>query len=431
MVTKLERIAEISANTRKPEFTSLYHHINEEMLKQCHRELDGNKAVGIDRVTKAKYEVNLEENISNLVKRLKNKSYKPLPSLRVFIPKGNGKTRPLGISAYEDKIVQLAVKKILEAIYEPKFLSNMYGFRPGCGCHDAIKEVYNRMHSGKINYVVDADIKGFFDHMNHDWIIKFLGVYIKDPNILWLIKKYLKAGVITDGVFQKSTDGSAQGNIMSPVIANIYMHNVLLLWYKFVISKEAKGDSFLVVYADDFIAGFQYKWEADKYYEQLKIRMAKFNLELEDSKSRLLEFGRFAESNRKARGEGKPETFDFLGFTFFCGKSRRGYPCVMLQTSRKKFRQKLKDTKKWLYDNRTMPVREMIKSLNLKLVGHYRYYGVSFNGKMITNFLHRVQQFLCKTLNRRSDMKSYNWDGYIEMLKYYPLAKPKIYFKLF
>lgn len=223
----------------------------------------------------------------------------------------------------------------------------MYGFRPRRGCHDAIKEIHNRMYSGKINYVVDADIKGFFDHMNHDWIMKFLGVYIKDPNILWLIRKYLKAGVITDGVFQESVDGSAQGNIMSPVIANIYMHNVLMLWYRIVFSKEIKGDSFLVVYADDFIAGFQYKWEAEKYYEQLKIRMAKFNLELEDSKSRLLELGKFAESNRKSRGEGKPETFDFLGFTFFCGRSRREYPCIMLQTSRKKFRQKLKDTKKW------------------------------------------------------------------------------------
>jgi group II intron reverse transcriptase/maturase len=431
MGTKLERIAEISAHTRRPEFTSLYHHINAEMLKQCHRELDGKKAVGIDKVTKAKYEVNLEENISNLVKRLKNKSYKPLPSLRVFIPKGNGKMRPLGISSYEDKIVQLAVKKILEAIYEPRFLRNMYGFRPRCGCHDAIKEVYNRMHSGKINYIVDADIKGFFNHMNHEWIMKFLGVYIKDPNILWLIKKYLKSGVMTDGVFQESMDGSVQGNIMSPIIANVYMHNVLILWYKIIFSKEIRGDSFLVAYADDFITGFQYKWEAKKYYGQLKIRMAKFNLELEDSKSRLLEFGKYAESNRRARGEGKPETFDFLGFTFFCGKSRRGYPCVKLKTSRKKFRQKLKNTKKWLYDNRTVPVKEMIKALNLKLVGHYRYYGVSFNGKMITNFLHRVQKFLCKTLNRRSDKKSYCWDGYTEMLKYYPLAKPKIYFKLF
>ncbi|MFL0248282.1 group II intron reverse transcriptase/maturase [Candidatus Clostridium stratigraminis] len=431
METKLGRIAEISVKTRKPEFTSLYHHINEDMLRKCHIELDGKKAVGIDRVTKAEYEVNLEENISNLVERLKNKAYKPLPSLRVFIPKGNGKVRPLGIASYEDKMVQLAVKKILEAIYEPRFLSNMHGFRPRRGCHSAIKEVYSRMYNGKINYIVDADIKGFFDNMSHEWIMKFLGVYIKDPNFLWLIKKYLKAGVVTDGVFDESTGGSAQGNIISPIIANIYMHNALMLWYKVVMAKDIKGDNFLTVYADDFIAGFQYKWEAEKYYDELKKRMGKFNLELEISKSRLLEFGKFAESNRKARGEGKPETFDFLGFTFYCGKSRRGYPCVMLQTSSKKFRQKLKDTKKWLYDNRTVPVKEMIKALNLKLVGHYRYYGVSFNGKRITNFLHRVQQFLCKTLNRRSDMKSYNWDGYTEMLKYYSLAKPKIYCKLF
>ena len=250
---------------RKPEFTSLYPHINDDMLRQCHKELDGNKAVGIDRVRKAKYGANLEENISNLVKRLKNKSYKPLPSLRVFISKGNGKMRPLGIASYEDKMVQLAVKKVLEAIYEPKFLGNMHGFRPRRSCHDAIKEVCTRMHHGKINYIVDADIKGFFDHLNHEWIMKFLGVYIKDPNLLWLIKKYLKAGVITDG--------SAQGNIISPIIANIYMHNVLMLWYKFIITKETNRDRFLTVYADDFIAGFQYKWEAEKYYDELKKRM--------------------------------------------------------------------------------------------------------------------------------------------------------------
>lgn len=293
------------------------------------------------------------------------------------------------------------------------------------------RKFITKLYYGKINYIIDADVKGFFDNMGHEWIMKFLGVYIKDPNLLWLIKKYLKAGVITDGVFDESTDGSAQGNIISPIIANIYMHNVLILWYKVILTKDTKGDNFLTVYADDFIAGFQYKWEAEKYYGELKKRMEKFNLEMEYSKSRLLEFGKFAESNRKARGEGKTETFDFLGFTFYCGKSQRGYPCVMLQTSRKKFRQKLKDTKKWLYENRTMLVKEMIKALNLKLIGHYRYYGVSFNGKMITNFLHRVQQFLCKTLNRRSDKKSYSWDGYIDMLKYYPLAKPKIYFKLF
>lgn len=309
METKLERIAEISANTRKPKFTSLYHHINEEMLKQC---------------------------------------------------------------------------------------------------HNAIKAAYDRIYQDKINYIVDADIKGFFDNMSHEWIMKFLGVYISDPNFLWLINKYLKAGVMTDGILEDSISGSAQGSIISPVIANVYMHNVLMLWYKFIVLNGIKGRSLLVAYADDFIAGFQYKWEAERYYIELKKRMAKFNLELEYSKSRLLEFGRFAEGNRKARGEGKPETFDFLGFTFYCGRSRRGYPCTMLKTSRKKFRQKLKNTKKWLYENRTMPVKLLIKSLNLKLIGHYRYYGISFNGKMITNFLHRVQQSLFKTLNRRSDKKSYS-----------------------
>lgn len=431
MGTKLERIAEISSHSRRPEFTSLYHHINAEMLIQCHKELDGKKAVGIDKVTKAEYETNLEENIANLVVRLKNKAYKPLPSLRVFIPKSNGKMRPLGIASYEDKIVQLAVKKILEAIYEPRFQNCMYGFRPNRGCHTAIKEAYQRMYNGKINYIVDADIKGFFDHMSHDWLMKFLNLYIKDPNLLWLIQRYLKAGVMTDGVYEESEEGSAQGNIISPILANIYMHNVLTLWYKIVIAKKTQGDNFLVVYADDFIAGFQYKWEAENYYTELKERMKKFNLELEESKSRLLEFGRYAESNRRKRGLGKPETFDFLGFTFYCGKSRKGNPCVMLRTSRKKIRQKLKDIKLWLYQNRTMPVKEMIKALNLKLVGHYRYYGISFNGKMITNYLHRVQQYLFKSLNRRSDKKSYSWDGYIEMLKYYPLAKPKIYCSLF
>lgn len=431
MGTKLERIAEMSAHSPRPEFTSLYHHINTEMLIQCHKELNGKKAVGIDKVTKAEYETNLEENIANLVVLLKNKAYKPLPSLRVLIPKSNGKMRPLGIASYEDKIVQLAVKKILEAIYEPRFQNCMYGFRPNRGCHTAIKEAYQRMYNGKINYIVDADIKGFFDHMSHDWLMKFLNLYIKDPNLLWLIQKYLKAGVMTDGVYEESEEGSAQGNIISPILANVYMHNVLTLWYRFLIAKKTQGDNFLVVYADDFIAGFQYKWEAENYYTELKERMEKFNLELEESKSSLLEFGRYAESNRRKRGLGKPETFDFLGFTFYCGKSRKGNPCVMLRTNRKKFRQKLKDTKLWLYQNRTMPVKEMIKALNLKLVGHYRYYGISFNGKMITNYLHRVQQFLFKSLNRRSDKKSYSWDGYIEMLKYYPLAKPKIYCSLF
>ena len=432
MGTKLERIMEISATTPKPEFTSLYHLINIEMLKQCHKELDGSKAVGIYKVTKAEYEEHLEDNLTNLVSKLKNKAYKPLPSLRVFIPKANGKKRPLGIASYEDKIVQLAVKKILEAIYEPRFLNCMYGFRPNRGCHDAIKEVQCQINNRCIKYVVDADIKGFFDHMSHEWMMEFLKLYIKDPNLLWLINKYLKAGVMTDGVFEETEEGSAQGNIISPILANIYMHNVLTLWYKFVIKGNTFGNSFLVVYADDFIAGFQYKEDAEIYYTLLKERLRKFNLELEESKSRLIEFGRYAETNSKRKYGKKPETFDFLGFTFYCGKGKRSRNfCVKLKTNRKKFQQKLKATKEWLYENRTMPVKEMISKLNLKLIGHYKYYGVSHNSAKIGAFLHFIQRYLYKVLNRRSHKRSYTWDGYIEMLKVYPLAKPKIYVKLF
>ena len=431
METKLARIADKSKNEQRPIFTSLYHLINEELLKECHRELDGSKAVGIDKMSKKEYAENLDNNIKELVARLKNKAYKPAPALRVYIPKENGKMRPLGISIYEDKIVQLALKKILEAIYESKFLDNMYGFRPNRSCHNAIKYVHQRITRGKISYIVDADIKGFFDHINHDWMIKFLEYNIKDPNIIGLIKKYLKAGIMDKGTYMTTEEGSAQGNIISPVLANIYMHYVLGLWYKEIVQKRAEGDTFLVVYADDFIAGFQYKSEAEEYYKALKNRMSKFGLELESSKSRLLEFGRFAEHNRKARGEGKPETFDFLGFTFYCSKNRNGKFSVKAKTSKKKFRQKLRNMKEWLYENRDVRVKDLMKKLNIKLEGHYRYYGISNNSKMLCNFRQRTIEILFKVLNRRSNRRSYNWEGFTEMIRYYKIPYPKIYVSLF
>ena len=431
MGTKLERIAEISAQSKRPNFTSLYHLINAELLKRCHRELDGKKAVGIDEVTKEKYSEALDSNIEDLILRLKNKAYKPLPTRRVFIPKQNGKLRPLGIVSYEDKIVQLALKKVLEAVYEPRFLNCMYGFRPKRGCHEAVKDVYQHLSHGKINYIVDADVKGFFDHIDHEWMMKFIEWHIKDPNILWLIRKYLKAGVMVDGVYEDTEEGTIQGGNISPTLANIYMHNVLTLWFKLVIQKEVKGDCFLVNYADDFVAGFQYKSEAEMYYAKLKERMAYFNLELEDSKSRLIEFGRFAEQNRKAKGLGKPETFDFLGFTFFMGKSRKGYPLPKVKTSRKKFEKSLKSFKTWLYANKEQPARMIVSQLNVKLVGYYRYYGVSFNSFKLGAFLHRVQQFLHKAMNRRGCRRTYTWNGFVDMLKVYPLAKPKIYYALY
>lgn len=432
METKLERIASKSANTKRSEFTSLYHLINKELLMQCHKEADGNKAVGIDEITKREYSENLEGNIENLVDRLKRKSYKPLPSLRVYIPKSNGKMRPLGIACYEDKIVQLALKKILEAIYEPKFLNCMHGFRANRRCHTAVKELYDRINIGKITRVVDADIKGFFDHMKHEWILKFLNYYIKDKNILRLVKKYLKAGIIDNGQLVKSDEGTAQGNIISPVLANIYMHNVLTLWFQYIIAKECKGECFLVVYADDFIAGFQYPWEAERFYEQLRSRMAKFGLELEENKSRIVESGRYLASLKAKRGEStRLGTFDFLGFTFYCGRTTKGNPWIMPKTSSKKFRQKVKEIKIWLYNNKEQKLGKLMYMLNVKLVGHYRYYGISFNSRMISNYKQQVRELLYKVLNRRSEKKSYTREGFIEMMKYYKLVNPKIYYSLF
>jgi len=431
METKLARIADKSRNEKRPIFTSLYHLINEELLKQCHKELDGNKAEGIDNVSKKEYAENLYENIKDLVIRLKNKAYKPAPALRVYIPKDNGKMRPLGISIYEDKIVQLALKKILEAIYEPKFQDNMYGFRANNSCHKAIKYVHKSISNTRINYIVDADIKGFFDHIDHDWMIKFIEYNIKDPNIIGLIKKYLKAGIIDKGKYVATEEGSAQGNIISPVLANIYMHFVLVLWYKEVIEKRVEGNTFLVVYADDFIAGFQYQREAEEYYEALKERMSKFGLELESSKSKIIKFGKYTEQSRKQLGEGKPETFDFLGFTFYCSRTRQGNPCIKVKTSKKKFKQKVKAMKVWLYENRDIRVRELMEKLRIKLLGHYRYYGVSHNSTMIGTFRHRTIEYLFKVLNRRSNRKSYSWEGFNEMLKCYKLPYPKIYFSLF
>lgn len=431
METKLERIADKSRNEKRPIFTSLYHLINEELLKQCHKELDGNKAEGIDNVSKKEYAENITENIKDLVIRLKNKSYKPAPALRVYIPKDNGKMRPLGISIYEDKIVQLALKKILEAIYEPKFQENMYGFRANNSCHKAIKYVHKSISNTKINYIVDADIKGFFDHIDHKWMIEFIKYNIKDPNIIGLIKKYLKAGIMDKGKYVATEEGSAQGNIISPVLANIYMHFVLVLWYKEVIEKRADGNTFLVVYADDFIAGFQYQREAEAYYKALKDRMNKFGLELESSKSKIIKFGKYAEQSRKQLGEGKPETFDFLGFTFYCSKTRQGNPCIKVKTSKKKFKQKVKAMKVWLYENRDMKVRDLMDKLNIKLLGHYRYYGVSHNSTMLANFRQRTIEYLFKILNRRSNRRSYNWVGFTEMIRHYKISYPKIYVSLF
>lgn len=432
MATKLARISELSANNPNMVFTSLYHLINEELLRECHKDLDGKKATGVDGVSKAEYEANLDENLNALVERLKRKNYKPQPSLRVFIPKVNGKMRPLGIAAYEDKLVQSALGRVLMAVYEPKFCSNMYGFRPNLGCHDALKELTKQIEKGKTNYVVEADIKGFFNNMEHERILALIRFRIADPNILWLIKKTLKAGVVEENKWQSTIKGSEQGNLASPVIANVYMHYALALWYKIVFKKGCRGESGLVIYADDFVATFQYKADAEQFLTAIKERFALVGLELEPTKTRLIEFGRFAEQDRKKRGEGKPETFDFPGFTHYCSKSHKtGWFRVKRRTAQKKYRLKLKEMNLWLKQNRHLRLKELISTLNQKLRGHYQYYGITDNSKNIENFLYHTKSMLLKWLNRRSQKKSYTGEGFEQLIKIFPLAQPCIYVNVY
>ncbi|MCD7956781.1 MAG: group II intron reverse transcriptase/maturase [Lachnospiraceae bacterium] len=430
METKLERISQLSRENPDMVFTSVGHLINKEMLKECHAKMDGNKAVGIDGVTKEEYDQNLEENLDKLVERLKRKSYKPQPARRVEIPKDNGKTRPLSIYCYEDKLVQEALKKILEAVFEPHFYDEMWGFRPNRGCHQAIRSLNVMLEKRPTNYVLDADIKGFFDHIDHEWAVRFIESRIKDPNIIRLVRRMLKAGIMKDYQFEETEEGSGQGSVCSPVIANIYMHYVLVWWYREKMKPLMKGYSGLVVYADDFVLGFQYKEDAELFYEHLKTRMKHFGMTLEEEKTRLIEFGRYAKE-RCARNGTKPDTFTFLGFTHYCSHGRSGQFRVKRKTSRKKFAKKCKEVNRLIRDMRTLPLKVIMKKLNQILVGYYHYYGITDNIQSLSSFRFRVERSLFKWLNRRSQKRSYNWEKFNQMLKAYPLAKPKIYVSVY
>lgn len=427
--TKLTRIAEISKQRPKEVFTSIYHLMNKELLMLCHKELDGNKATGLDGVTKNDYEQNLEENLKQLAEEIQSMAYKPSPAKRVYIPKANGKVRGLAIAKYEDKIVQLALKKIVEAIFEPKFLDCMYGFRPNRGCHEALKALGRNIERGKVSYVVEADIKGFFDHVDHEWLIKCIEQHIKDPRVIRLIKRFLKAGIMEDGKRVETKEGTPQGSILSPVLANIYMHYVLALWFEKRVKVTFKGESYITIYADDFVCCFQHRNEAESFYKEiLPNRLKKFKLELAEDKTRLIAFGRFAQENSK---NGKPETFDFLGFTHYCSKSKKGFFRVKRKTSKKKKKSKIKEFKVWIKENRHLRLKDIIDKTNQKLRGHYQYFGITDNSKSISGYYYQIENLIYKWLNRRSQRKSYSYEQFREMLKTYPLIKPKIYVSMY
>ena len=434
MQTKLARISQMSRENPTMIFTSIGHLIDKEMLKSCHEAMDGTKAKGIDGISKADYEEHLDENLDMLMDRLKRRAYHPQPARRVEIPKDNGKTRPLSIYCYEDKLVQEALRRILEAVFEPMFYDEMMGFRPNRNCHIALRKLNHMLEKEKTSYVLDADIKGFFDHLDHEWIIKFVESRIKDPNIIRLVRVMLKAGIMKDYVFEETEEGSGQGSVCSPIIANIYMHYVLIWWFKERIQPKARGFCGLVVYADDFIVCFQHKDEAETFYKLLGDRMERFGLTLEKEKSRLIEFGRFAESNRNRRGEGKPETFTFLGFTHYCSHGRNGKFRVKRKTSRKKFNKKLKELDREIRNKLVImgiQYKDVIRWLNQVLVGYFHYYGITDNILSLTNFVYHLRKRLYKWLNRRSHMRSYNWDAFNDLLKEFPLVRPHIYVSIY
>jgi len=430
--TKLVRIAEMARTNPGIRFTSLYHYLNEELLLECHSEMDGNKAIGIDGVTKGKYEENLKQNIEDLVKKLKTMSYRPLPVKRVYIPKGNGREkRPLGIVCYEDKIVEQGLNKILQAVFEPIFLDCSFGFRPKRGCHDALKKLNSLIEKNKVSYIVDADIKGFFNNVSHEWLIKFVEHKIADTNVIRLIKRLLKAGIIEEGSWKASEAGTPQGSIISPVLGNLYLHYTLDLWFDKVVTHTSRGQASMVRYADDAIFCFQYKDDAERFYTALKVRIAKFELEIAENKTKIIEFGRFAEENRARRGLGKPETFDFLGFTHYCDKSRQGKFRVKHKTSRKKFKTKVKEFTQWMKDNRHGNIHEIFNQVKVKLIGHYKYYGITDNSRMLSKYLFEVTKIIFKWLNRRSQKRSFDYGKFNKYLRVNPLPAPKIYVNIY
>lgn len=394
-------------------------YVNQEGLIEQHKKQEKNKATGIDNVSKMDYEGNLDKNTTELINRMKSMSYKPQEVKRVYIPKtGSKELRPLGIPAYEDRLVQGAMADVLNEIYEHIFLDCSYGFRPNRDCHQAIKKLDEIIMKKNINYVVDADIKGFFNNVNHEWLVKFLELTIQDPKFIQYIVRFLKSGIMENMQHIESDKGTPQGGLISPILANIYLHYVLDLWFELFIKIKCKGGAYLIRYADDFVCCFEKEEDARMFYAELKDRLNKFDLELAEDKSRIIPFG-----NNDSK-----EKFDFLGFTHVNGVNRKGNYKLIHYTSGKKSKAKKQAVKVWLVENvRIYKIPYLIKKLNIKLQGTFRYYGVSDNMKWMTQFRKYVIHELYQQICRRSQKGKISWEKYSKILEYNPISLPKIY----
>ena len=430
--TKLATLTLMAKRNPKLKFTSITGMLTDErFLEECFWGLKRNKAPGIDGVTVEEYGKNLVENLKGLTKRLKLWKYKPQPVRRTYIPKGKDEKRPLGIPAVEDKIVQMGIKKILEAIYEVDFLDVSYGFRPKRNCHEALRELDKTVMTKPINSVVDMDAKKYFDTIDYGWMMRFLKERIADRNLLRLISRFLNTGIMEDGKYMEVDKGTPQGGLISPILANIYLHYVLDLWFEKKVKKELKGYSRLIRYADDFVVLFQSHKEAKRFGEILKERFNKFELSISDEKSRIIEFGEEV-WKKSLRDKKAVETFDFLGFRHYCDRTRTGKFKLGRKTSPEKYGQKTIAINLWLKKIRNkVKLEEWWQIFKKKTAGHYRYYGVSGNSRAIEKFYHQTKRLAYKWINRRSQMKSFSFDEYEQFLEYNPLPIPKIYHSLY
>jgi group II intron reverse transcriptase/maturase len=407
----LERVRQAARKDRKQRLTALLHHVHDiERLRLAFRSLKRDAAAGIDGETWQHYGESLESNLRGLSERLRRGAYRAKPVRRAYIAKVDGRLRPLGVPVLEDKIVQRATADVLNAIYEADFLGFSYGFRPGRSAHDALDALAVGIWSRKVMWVLDADIRSFFDAMKHEWIVKFIEHRVADERVVRLIQKWLNAGVLEEGRRTRSEQGAVQGGSISPVLANVYLHYVLDLWAQRWRKQPGRGEMIVVRYADDFVVGFERERDARAFLAELHERFAKFGLELHPDKTRILEFGRFAARDRARRGEAKPETFDFLGFTHVCAKSRNGRFTVQRQTMTKRLRAKLSEVKTELRRRLTEPVPEQGAYLRAVLTGHAQYYGVPGNSRALQSFRRQLEWHWARTLRRRGDSRRPTWE---------------------
>jgi RNA-directed DNA polymerase len=405
----LERIRKVARQRKKERFTALLHHVSVDLLRLAFFELKRNAAVGVDGLTWQDYEADLERRLMDLHARVQRGAYRALPSRRRYIPKPDGGQRPLAVAALEDKIVQRAVVGVLNAIYEGDFLGFSYGFRPKRGQHDALDALVVGITTKKVNFIFDADIRSYFDSVNHAWLIRFLQHRINDPRVIRLIQKWLKAGILENEVVTVSDMGTGQGSVASPLLSNVYLHYVFDLWAERWRRREASGDMIIVRYADDIIVGFEYQTDARRFWDAMRERLEEYSLSLHPDKTRLIEFGRFAVDQRARRGLGKPETFKFLGFTFICGRSRRGRFVLKRKSRGDRMRTKLKEIKEEMRRRRHQPVSEQGKWLQQVVAGFFEYHAVPTNSRALRRFRHHVTDLWRRSLQRRSQKDRITW----------------------